>query len=146
MFSTVVGTYTDTVVQVARDILTDYTGEYILFQTVPFSGYDQSFELILCDRLDASGNFDFFEAYADTFYSVVLNVDEDGKIHYWYIPSQSAVIEISNSSRSLIYSSLPHTPQLVEGGVKYAFLQSAIMCGCIVFYFLGRIFRRVAWC
>ena len=146
MYQTITATYTDTAVQVARDIVKGYTGEYIFFQTTPFSGYEESYELIMCDRIDMSGNYNFFECYADTFYSVVLNVDADGALKYWYIPSQANVVEISNSAGALFYSSLEYTPQLVEGGEKYGYLQTCILCGCVLFYLVGRIFRRVAVC
>lgn len=174
------GSFPVEAVQLARDLVAGYSGDYLFFQ------YDEDeFTLILSDSIqtvDVLGNVgyhcDAFEAYSihvtehvQTAYrsntgslsgSIVgveggVAVEEfSGSFSGSYevqevSPSTYALyhdsfeheLDVSNSAHAVIYSSFDGTPSLVDGAQKYGFMVSALMCGCIVFYFINSLLKRV---
>lgn len=135
-------TYTETAVQIARDVLAGYHSSYIFFAVDPIQGYTESYELIMCDTIDSFGNYDSFTLYADTFEVVGINIDSDGYFYYTYFSAQMQSWDISRNGR-LFYSSLPSTPHLQDGGAYYGFAQTVlIVCVCI-FILVDRVLRHV---
>jgi|GEM_PF-3660985 len=138
------GSISGTPLQLARDFLSDWYGDYLFFR---FSDVD--YVLILPDSsaqvtvTDSSyvvdGNFSVFEieqvsgvtGYSGTTYSTL-----------YYTPSISS-LTILNSNHLLMYSNAEGYAKLQEGGVYFEYAQTCILCGAIVFCLLGRIFKRV---
>lgn len=135
-------TYSTTVLDVARDILSDYHGSYVFIAVSPVQNYVESYDLIMCDSIDSSGNYDSFTLYADTFHIVGINVDVDGNFYYTYFSAQMQSWVISRQG-ALMYSSLPYMPHLQTGEVYYSYAQTVILLAVCVFCLFARIFKHV---
>lgn len=135
-------TYTTTATQIARDILSGYHGQYVFCAIAPTQDYEESYNLILCDSIDTTGNYDTLILYADTFDVIGINVDTDGYYHYTYFSAQMQSWTISRNGL-LIYSSLPNTPHLQDGGAYYGFAQTVLIICVCVFVLVDRVLRHV---
>lgn len=174
------GSFSAEAVQLARDLVAGYSGDYLFFQ------YDEDeYTLILSDSfqiVDVLGNIgyhcDEFEVYdihvtehteivsrsqtgtlTGTLVGVEAGVavedftgsyngtyqvkDVSPSIYALYHDSFEYGLDISNSAHAVIYSSFDGTPSLVDGSQKYGFMISALIVGCIVFYFINSLMKLV---
>lgn len=176
-----VGTMDAGAVQIARDLLSGYSGQYLFYQessteyilalTEGLHMESDAYVFDSCDWYDikvtysshtvavqesgsasgsASGGYAGYPSagqysgsysgnYSGSFslqaadppvYQVQLYHDDDG-------------VTVVNPSHYLLFGSLDGMPSLIEGGVKHAYLTNLLLCGCICFVLISRIFRHV---
>lgn len=134
------GTFSSTAVQLARDSLAGFTGDYLFIQD------DQNhYILLLSDDLTISGfTFTALDAQAVVIEYVPSSYPSSDPAHYTYqVYSGYGDAVYTCSSSDLCYSSVGSYPRLIEGGVYYEAFQSYLLVACCVFVLIDRIFRRV---
>lgn len=140
--SVIAGTYTETAVQIARDCLSGYDGAYLFCEIAPFSGFESSYQLILCDEIDYTGNMDVLTLYADTFHIITISFDVDDEVHYTYFSAQMQAWEFARNG-AVVYSSLEYMPHLIDGGAYYGYMQSGLIICICIFVLFDRVLRHV---
>lgn len=166
------GHFTADLVQLARDALNGYSGDYYFFQYT-----DTEFVLLMSDDMEyTDGTLTVNEFSAiDFVYDEQLNTvsySESGSVngsawgtpggmqyngsyngslyvpvadrtYYQWFYSSDQTLTVSNAGHYLTYGSFEGLPHLREGIENYAWMQTALIIGICVFCLADRIFRRV---
>lgn len=159
-----VGCYDEIVLDVARSCLEGYTGDYFFFQ------YSDSVYLLVLPSDDwtyvttgffAADNSTVIQiecitssyTKSNTITGTLIGTEverftgsyyTDHETKAYYCTSFTAShIEVTNDSQFLTYGSADNLPHLIEGVQNYAYLQTVLIIGVIVFNLFDRIFKRV---
>lgn len=157
------------VVQIAKDCVAGYSGEYFLFQydadewvlVLPdsltvgesvldcdgFSAYDiQYVQNSATVQNDISGNLvGFEEGAAAEHFSGSYEVTEARPSFYrlYYDEFEESELHVSTSEHAIIYASVKGYASLHDASAHYDFASVLLLSGMIVFYFINSIFKKV---
>ena len=127
------GSYGSAPLQIARDWLSGYTGEYLFFCASADEYYLVRGDLDF-DTLSGSG------CRVDLIFSA-FNANHGA---YWQIETfDNQDVSISNPSDCLVYSSDARYPSLIDGGDIYAFTLVCVVIVSGLFRLFDRVFRRL---
>ena len=166
------GQITADVVQLAKYALNGFSGDYYFFQytdtefvllmsdsmdyedgtlnadsfdAIDFVYDEQNNTVSVSESGSASGSawgnvggFQYSGGYNGSLYLPVT----DRTYYQWFYHSDSA-LTVMNPGHYVVYGSFEGLPHLVEGVENYAWMQTALLVGCIVFCLVDRVFRRV---
>lgn len=159
-----VGTYDSGALEVARDCLQGYSGDYFMFQ---YS--DTVYLLVLCEDDYSYSTTGYFTASNPVVIQIEAVTNTSVKSHtvsgtfsgsvydrfsgsyytdetetaYFCTSFQASGIQVTNPRQFLTYGSFDHMPHLIEGVENYAYFQTLLFVCVILFSLVDRIFRRV---
>lgn len=129
------GTISATPLQIARDFLEGYTGDYYFFRAA-----EDGYILVLTDNWDmdsmSCSDCDLFLIAYDR-YSGGLST------YFSYYYQDFGALTVSNPNYYLAYGSAEGLPHLVEGVENYAFAQILLLVSMCLFCFVDRVFRHI---
>jgi len=157
------------VVQIAKDCVAGYSGEYFLFQydldeyvlvlsdalTVGASAFDcDGFSVYVIQYVqnsatvqnDISGNLvGFEEGAAAEHFSGSYEVTEARSSFYrlFYDEFEEKELHVSTAEHAIIYASVKGYASLHDASAHYDFATVLLLSGMIVFYFMNSIFKKV---
>lgn len=157
------------VVQIARDCVAGYAGDYFLFQfdadewviilsdalTVGASSFDcEGFDAYVIQYVqntvtvqnDISGNLvGFEEGAAAEHFSGSYEVTESCPSFYrlFYDEFEEKELHVSTAEHAIIYASVKGYASLHDASAHYDFASVLLLSGMIVFYFINSIFGKV---
>ena len=161
-----VATYEPYVMDAARAALEGYDGQYYFFQynidcwalimydEGVYSNYGltaSDCQIVQIDRLRSSSSVPVVSNLNGTLIGTEEQALTARLTSYETVTTESYYIQtyhvnsvsVSNPSGMLVYSSMPNCPKLIEGVQNYAYAQTLLLCGIILFKLFDRIFRRV---
>lgn len=163
--------FDDVALDIARDFLEGYTGEYYFFQrdldtflllydaedpqwvSSPFAGFNcSSCNVFQIDRVVSDIN-DIRDSISGTMYEIGTDTAiqrfsgnyTHRDLTYAYKTAVFSVhnVSVSNPDDFLVFSSADDYPHLIEGVQNYAFAGFMLAVGVIVFRLADKLFRRV---
>ena len=161
-----VANYEPYVMDVAKSALEGYSGEYffcqynvdcwvlIKFEIGTFSNYGISAtdcDIVQIDRVRSSSQVPVYSSIDGTlvgteeqlFHARITSYDTVNTESYYVQSYHVNSVSFSNSSGYLVYGSADNMPKLIEGVQNYAFLQTSLLCGIILFKLFDRLLHRV---
>lgn len=167
------GQMTVDVVQLARDALEAFTGDYFFFQYT-----DTEYVLLMSDNMtysDGTLTAEGFDAIIFVYdeqvntqswtssgsqsgsawgnqggmqyngsYSGSVYVPVADRTYYQWLYSSEDTLTVTNTNHYLTYGSAENLPHLRKGIENYAWMQTALFIGFCIFCLADRIFRRVS--
>lgn len=157
--------YDDTAVQIARDFLQGYSGEYFFFQYSPTTyvllyDFDNAVKLPTSFSCNSASVFEINVStglpLVNTVYSIngtlvgteeqVLSATAQNSKYTNLYKSYSYAYDspISITLNDYVsYSSYPGSPHLIQGVENYAFFAVCLFVGFCIFRLCDRLFRRI---
>lgn len=141
MDSTHTGVISSTALQIARDCLAGYWGDYAFY-----CSSENTYDLVkFSEYTEENGTYNFSGSGLSLVRIVYRPADWQQNIQTDYFVYYASPISVTfeNPDSELMYSSLADFPKLQEGGDYLAFSTFTVLCVACFFCLFARIFRNV---